>query len=200
MYSKRLGQFIKPQDMVLICSPSSFQEYLIAFKCVHVVRVVLFWQDVSGLNILKKKRKEKERKRKDASNPFHCETSGDSMQVSHGEATRCFCPSTSTANLPKIIILLKHPVNCTQAAGLFFYTSYLTPTPPFPRCLSLTASRVPRFTHLGRQKSVIAAFILSLNAGAGHAGVAYSLVFDAEVWHFFIQHNTWPFVEHSHYR
>lgn len=61
-----------------------------------------------------------------ARNPFHSETSGDFTQVSHSEAAlrRFFFPSTSKAICPNAVIQIKHPVNCTQAAGFFVFTRY----------------------------------------------------------------------------
>lgn len=110
--------------------------------------------------------------------------------MTHGEAARLFFPpSTSKANRPKIVIQIKHPVNCTQAAG------FLSHIPPHTYTVlpMLPTSREPRFTHLRRRHLSKTGFVLS---GVGHAKVAYrSCLWCVEAWH-----NTWPFVKHSHYR
>lgn len=77
-----------------------------------------------------------------------------------------FPPSTSKANRPKIVIQIKHPVNCTQAAGFFSHI----PPHTYTVLPMLPTSREPRFTHPRRRHLSKTGFVLS---GVGHAKVAY---------------------------
>lgn len=93
-------------------------------------------------------------------------------------------PCTSKANRPKIIIQIKHPVNCAQAASFVFFTSHLTPTLP------LHCYRPPEKTGFipseCRRRAMRGWHIVLFMAWGG---VTFST-----------RHNTWPFVKHSHYR
>lgn len=101
-------------------------------------------------------------------------------------------PSTSKANSPKIITQIKHPVNCTEAAGFLFMLCLHSPS----RYLTSSTSSLLWLTQLRWQHLSSASFIVPQSQRGWHT-VRFTMCGGVKL---SVQHNARPFVEYSHYK